>query len=241
MVRGQLRMANIRSVDDHPCSLLGAAFERTVAASTVAFRYELQPQPDGRLPRVVPTILAALMKRSAADLPILEGGMAADGLMQFMPLRFMMDFGHYVVLGQGGREWKGQAGRRIESLTSRPQSHGQPTWLIALAGGLVEATEIESRDADGTWVRWFAAVSDLTRAANRIGEDLALPPRRTLADLERLDVRVGVNDQRIRQVTFADRFVALSIEITDFDASPPPTWDRLGDLGAASEPYRLGR
>jgi hypothetical protein len=201
-----------------------------MSSGPVAFRYTLEARTEGRASNLLPAILEALTKLAEADLPAVEGPMSATGLMEFTPLRFMMDFGHYAVIGRDGREWKGRSGRDTASLRGARQSHGQPTWLMALAGGIVEAAEQESTPADGAPLRCYAAIADLQRAAARSRVDLALPPRRTLADLSKLDLGICVDESHIRRVAFADGFVAVSVEITEFGASPPSAWDRLPDL-----------
>jgi hypothetical protein len=211
-----------------PGSVISEAFERTVRSGPAAFDYALEPR-NGGASKLLPAILKTLSKFSEADMRAASGTITATGVMEFEPPRYLMDFGHYAVIGREGREWKGRSGRDLASLRAAPQSHGQPTWLVALAGGVVEAIE-QKRPTDDGAERCYDAIADLRRAGARSEMDLALPPRRTLDELARLDVRLCVDDNRLRRVTFTDSYVVVSVELTAFGVKPPSTWDRLPEL-----------
>lgn len=211
-----------------PRSELATAFDNTVESGPVRFEYNVEPSSEGRGAQYVPAVLGALTRVAKIELPTMDGSMAATGVMEFSPPRFMMDFGHYAVLGRDGTEWKGRAGRDVASLESTPLAHGHPIWLVALAGGVVDATEDEKgAEVGGVNCRCYTAIVDLPRARHRIGADLVMPPGRTLDDFARVDASICVDDTYLRRVLFRSRFIALRLDLLEFHASPPSAWDRL--------------
>ena len=209
-----------------PADEITDAFEAARTAGRIAFRYGFRPL--GPYPAALARgLLGAVARRLGVARPDLDESMTARGVMELDPPRFMMDFGHFAVLGSDGRQWSGRSGRPLASLPSRPASHLNPLWLVALAAGAGAVAETGDAEIEGARCRCLTATVDLDLARTRAAIDLATP-RATEPSLQRAEFCIDVSGL-LRRVRVGDGSTQSQVELTRYaiEDEPPLDWGRL--------------
>jgi len=165
---------------------------------------------------------------------------SAAGVIDFVAQRCMYADPSSTTLVVGDRMWRGPSGTAVSAVAADPASTLQPLWLIDLVRGVVAAREQTPEVLDGRSCRRFSAHADLTRVAEAVPYELAIPSSTgRLGELKQIPVDVWVDDdgciRRIRHVATIGVTPSLptnttTVDLIEFGIEPPADWSRLSTV-----------
>jgi hypothetical protein len=173
-----------------------------------------------------------LLKRALRDFD--SRRQEAEGVIDFVQRRYMLDYGHYARLFADGYEWNGRSGRLLSTLPPDPDAIPTPLWLLDLLVGITETRDAGTEEVRGTPCRRITAKTDVSRASRDTPGGVAVPKLGRFEDLLALPIEVWVDQSQVRRVRFEREAQVDAVELWDFGTPFGRTrLDALADIPLA--------
>lgn len=253
-VRGPPADQGVAMDDDGAATrAIAAAHTRTRAAGSARielltdFTFEMPPTPGrwrGMLLRPMISVARAagrrLLKAVAPGFDFRH--QTAEGVIDLLGRRYMLDYGSYARLYADGREWEGRSGRLLATLPPNAQELPSPLWLLDILADLTGATEEGTEDVRGTVCRRFRANVDLSRAAKVTPGGVAVWTVGRFDGMLTLPVELCLDDEHVRRVRVLPEHGTETLELWDFGVSLGGLdWSRLPTFRSPEEAAEVAK
>jgi hypothetical protein len=164
------------------------------------------------------------------------GHVEAEGYIEPRARRCMLDHGGFAQLYKDGEWWSGASGAPLAPVHHDGQRIQQDVWwLLDIALGAFEATDVGVDDVRGTKCRRIRVTVDMARASDAAGAGLAVPLVERFDELRAIPVEVWIDGERLRRVRHTAGREGLEqtvvLELWDFGADTAGLdWSRLPAL-----------
>jgi len=166
--------------------------------------------------------------------------LAAEGFIEPVATRYMVDFGSYAELFADGRLFSGRSGRALSTLKpwcERPMMP-DPWWMLAVLRGVAKADPEEPEAVAGTQCERYSIRVDLARASAASPSGLYAPSAEHFEDLSELPLTVWHDRDRIYRVRYAELpSSTITLELWDFGVSTATLdWTHLPAFNSPKHP-----
>lgn len=237
-----------------PTEVLEEARRRTYAAGSARIeivtehRWKIPPMPQrrrGGLLRPLAKLGKATAKR-VWRVAIRRHDLSrrtAEGVLDLVGRRSMLDHGSFAELHADGHQWSGRSGRAISTLPADgvPGQYRSPIWLLDILSGVVSTEDHGNALIRGVTCRHLTATIDLSRASELTPGGVGVPSRKRFEELLALTADVWLDDSHIRRVRFTeDEHQTETIDLFDFGVSVHDLdWTRLPTFRSPAEASKV--
>lgn len=160
----------------------------------------------------------------------------AEGFIDLVRRRWLLDYGSYARLEVDDQEWSGRSGRPLSTLPPAPTRTASPLWLIDLINGVATADDQGITDVDGHQWRYFSVTADLSRAAAAQPGSMPSPARDRYDQLLALPIELWIGDGYLRRIRFSADNSTTEVTLSDFGAEVDDLdWTRLPTFRSPNE------